>query len=61
MQLKTELKSNNMKCIKSVTPTPNISVGTIQRLSDKEADRKVKSGYFIYVPKSEWKKFKNEK
>jgi hypothetical protein len=50
-----------MKCIKSVTPTPNIPVGTIQRLSDKEANKKVKSGYFIYVPKSEWKKFKNEK
>lgn len=50
-----------MKCIKAIKGIPNVPVGTIQRLADKEADKKVKSGYFIYVPKSEWKKYKNEK
>jgi len=50
-----------MKCIKAVKGTPNVPVGTIQRLVDKEADRKVDSGYFKYISKSEWKAFKNEK
>jgi hypothetical protein len=50
-----------MKCIKAIKGTPNVPVGTIQRLADKEADRKVNSGYFIFISKSEWKAFKNEK
>ena len=50
-----------MKCIKAVKGTPNVPVGTIQRLADKEADKKVDSGYFKYVPKSEWKASKTVK
>jgi hypothetical protein len=50
-----------MKCIKAVKGTSNVPVGTIQRLVDKEADKKVDSGYFKYIPKSEWKTFKNNK
>ncbi len=50
-----ELKSNNMKCVKVIKETPNNPLGTIQRLADKEADKKVDSGIFKYIPKSEWK------
>ena len=50
-----------MKCVKVIKETPNNPLGTIQRLADKEADKKVDSGIFKYIPKSEWKAFKNEK
>ena len=50
-----------MKCIKITTPLPNTPVGTIQRLKDKEADQKVDKGQAVYIPKSEWKAFKNNK
>jgi hypothetical protein len=49
-----------MKCIQSVKATKNVEVGTIIRVDDKEADLKVKDGYWKYVPKSEWK-LKNRK
>ena len=61
MQLKTELKSNNMKCVKVIKATPNNSLGTILRLENKEADKRVDSGIFTYVSKSEYKAFKNSK
>ena len=50
-----------MKCVKVIKATPNNALGTIQRLGDKEADKKVDSGIFKYTSKSEWKAFKNEK
>jgi hypothetical protein len=50
-----------MKCVKVIKATPNNALGTIQRLADKEADKKVDSGIFKYTSKSEWKAFKNEK
>jgi hypothetical protein len=61
MQLKTELKSNNMKCVKVIKATPNNALGTILRLENKEADKRVDKGIFTYVSKSEYKAFKNSK
>lgn len=52
-----------MKCIKAIKPSKNVEVGTISRINDTEADTKVSSGYWQYVPKSEWKAYsgKNQK
>lgn len=50
-----------MKCVKVIKATPNNALGTILRLENKEADRRVDSGFFTYIPKSEWKTFKNNK
>lgn len=63
MQLKTELKSklNNMKCVKVIKATPNNALGTIYRLENNEADKRVDSGNFKYIPKSEWKQLKTVK
>lgn len=44
-----------MKCIKSIKATKNTEVGHITRIDDIEAEAKVKTGYWAYVPKSEWK------
>ncbi len=44
-----------MKCIKSIKPLKNTEVGTINRIDDVEAEAKVLSGYWKYIPKSEWK------
>ena len=44
-----------MKCVKVIKATHNNPIGTIQRLGDKEADKKVDSGIFKYISKSEWK------
>ena len=44
-----------MKCIKSTKETPNIKLGTILRVKDKEADEKVDRGGWMYIPKSKWK------
>ena len=44
-----------MKTIKAVKSTKNIEVGTIKRVSEKEADSEVRGGYWKYVPKSEYK------
>ena len=38
-----------MKCIKSIE-------GVIVKLNDVQADVRVKTGVWSYVPKSEWKK-----
>jgi hypothetical protein len=50
-----------MKCVKVIKATPNNALGTIHRLADQEADKRVESGIFMYVPKSEYKTFKNNK
>lgn len=44
-----------MKCIKTTKSTKNTEVGTIIRINDADAETKVKTGYWQYVPKSEWK------
>ena len=45
-----------MKCIQSIKETKNVELGTIKRVEDVDAETSVKSGYWKYVPKSEWKK-----
>lgn len=52
-----------MKCVKAIKSSKNVEVGTINRVDDAEAEVKVKTGYWQYVPKSEWKAFngKNQK
>ena len=50
-----------MKCVKVIKATPNNTLGTILRLENKEADKRVDSGIFTYVSKSEYKTFKNSK
>jgi hypothetical protein len=47
-----------MKCIKSIKATKNTEIGVITRIDDKEAELKVKGGYWSYIPKSEWKEYK---
>ena len=47
-----------MKCIKSIKPTKNTEVGVIVRIDDIEAETKVKTGYWAYAPKSEYKAWK---
>lgn len=47
-----------MKCLKAIKPTKNVQVGKIVRVDDKEADLKVKDGYWEYTSKSEWRKSK---
>lgn len=44
-----------MKCIKSIKPLKNTEVGTINRINDVEAEARVLTGYWQYIPKSEWK------
>jgi len=50
-----------MKCVKVIKATPNNALGTILRLENKEADKRVDKGIFAYVSKSEYKTFKNSK
>lgn len=50
-----------MKCVKVIKTTHNNALGTILRLENKEADKRVDSGIFTYVSKSEYKAFKNSK
>jgi hypothetical protein len=45
-----------MKCIQAVKESKNYEVGTILRIDDKEANFKVDSGYWKFIPKIEWKK-----
>ena len=44
-----------MKCIKAIKDSKSYKVGDIVRVKDVEANEKVITGYFTYVPKSEWK------
>ena len=50
-----------MKCIKSIKPTKNTEVGQIVRIDDIEAESKVRTGYWAYVAKSEWKSSRGKK
>ena len=47
-----------MKCIKSIKATKNTEVGVFMRTSEIEAESKVKTGYWAYAPKSEYKSWK---
>jgi hypothetical protein len=49
-----------MKCIKSIKELKQIKLGLIRRINDKEAESDVKSGYWMYIPKSEWKTYNKE-
>lgn len=49
-----------MKCIISTISNKNIEEGIIDRVSDYNADMKVKSGFWNYTSKSEWKNYKQK-
>lgn len=44
-----------MKCIKAIRETKTYKLGEIRRTDDIDADQKVASGTFMFIPKSEWK------
>lgn len=46
-----------MKCITAIKETKSIKKGEVIRISDVDANEKVSTGYWMYVPKSEWKKY----
>lgn len=50
-----------MKCIKSIKPTKNTEIGQIVRIDDVEAESKVKTGYWSYISKTEWKLTRGKK
>lgn len=45
-----------MKCIQLIKQMKTVDLGEIKRVDDSDAEVSVKSGYWKYVPKSEWKK-----
>jgi hypothetical protein len=50
-----------MKCIKAIKDGKYSVIGDIIRVSDTDADQKVETGYWMFIPKSEWKSsFKKE-
>lgn len=44
-----------MKCIKAIKETKSYSLGEIRRVDNQDADEKVRSGVWMFIPKSEWK------
>jgi phage pi2 protein 07 len=44
-----------MKCIKSIKQSKSKEIGDIIRTTNVDADIKVKSGHWVFIPKSEWK------
>jgi hypothetical protein len=44
-----------MKCIKCIKVAKGYEIDEIRRISDIDADEKVKGGYWKFIPKSEWK------
>ena len=44
-----------MKCIKSIKKTDHYKLGEIRRVKEDDADAKVASGGWKFIPKSEWK------
>jgi hypothetical protein len=44
-----------MKCIKCIKVAKGYELNEIRRISDIDADEKVKGGYWKFIPKSEWK------
>lgn len=49
------MEEKTMKCIKAIRATKYSEVGDIKRLTELEANEKVDTGYWAFVPKSEWK------
>ncbi len=47
-----------MKCIKSIKATKNTEVGVFMRTNEIEAENKVKTGYWAYAPKTDYKMWK---
>jgi hypothetical protein len=47
-----------MKCIKSIRATKNTEVGVFMRIKEIDAENKVKTGNWSYVPKEEYKIWK---
>ena len=44
-----------MKCIKAIKATKYSAIGDIKRVTDIEANERVETGYWKFVPKMEWK------
>lgn len=44
-----------MKCIKCIKVAKGYELDEIRRVSDTDADERVKGGYWKFIPKSEWK------
>jgi hypothetical protein len=44
-----------MKCIKCIKVAKGYELDEVRRIDDKDAEDRVKGGYWKYVPKSEWK------
>ena len=44
-----------MKSIKVIKQSKSYELGEIRRMDDLEAEAKVKTGYWAFCPKSEWK------
>lgn len=44
-----------MKCIKAIKDGKYSKIGDIKRIDDLDAIQKVDSGYWMFIPKSEWK------
>lgn len=44
-----------MKCIQAIKDNNNYKKGYIARVEDKEADLKVSTRYWSFIPKSLWK------
>ena len=44
-----------MKCIKCIKVAKGYEIDEIRRVSDEDADDRVKGGYWKFIPKSEWK------
>jgi hypothetical protein len=44
-----------MKCIKNIKASKSYDLNEIRRTDDIDAEQKVKSGNWKYIPKEEWK------
>jgi hypothetical protein len=44
-----------MKCIKCIRQTKTYDLGEIRRTDNEDAEQKVASGTWQFIPKSEWK------
>lgn len=49
-----------MKCIKAIKSLKHTEIGDIVRIDDADAESKVKTGYWKYISKSEYKGTVNE-
>ena len=48
-----------MKCIKLIKSSKGHEIGEVLRVSNEEADLRVKGGYWSFAPKTEYKLYKN--